>query len=657
LFGSGISLYFDLPYEPSKWITLGVIEIILFLAVIFRYNIKILRILGVFSIVVAGFAWIQIKSIYIDSQLGKIPSAKTYIKAKIINVDQNSKGKTRLLIDEVKDFDDNAISGKYRVSLRDKKKEFKIGQCVEMVANLKSRPAALIVGGYEFSRKLFYNNITGSGFAESPVYKIDCIQDKYNILSTVKNKLLNFRKDISIRISNILPSSEAMVATAIITGEKNAIDKKIIKSYRDSGIAHFLSISGLHMSMVAGLMFFLVRLIMALVPPLCLKYDSKKIAVYFAVTISVFYLLISGAEVPAQRAFIMTFIVVMGVLFNRRAISMNTIAWAAFFILLITPEALVGASFQMSFSAVVVLIAFYEKISNKIILWFNHNNDNIFERFCKCIIIYLFGIIVADALASFATIPFAIYHFNRIAVYTSLANLLAGPIIGFIIMPAVLLSLLMLPFSSIGFDIGIRLVGWGISLVNKIALWVGSIDGASVQVLSMPLWGLILIVLGGLWLCIWEQKWRWWGVAFMFLGLVSIPFSQNPDAIVSEDLKVIALKSEDGKMVILPCRGKNFIKEIWYEKTASQQPNKKQYEKIKKIYKGEDVYPDIIQLKCNKETCIYKNRLKIIKGKNIYVDNKKINLKNSGGISVYLSPLTKIKRVKEYIGGRIWNNQ
>ena len=336
---------------------------------------------------------------------------------------------------------------------------------------------------------------------------------------------------------------------------------------------------------------------------------------------------------------------------------MNTIAWAALFILLITPEALIGASFQMSFSAVFVLIAFYEKISNKITLWFNISDDNIFIRSCKFTLLYLLGIVVADVLASFATLPFAIYHFNRIAVYTSLANLLAGPVIGFVIMPAVLVSLLMLPFSSYGFAIGVKLAGYGVGIINQITLWVSSLEGASVQVLSIPLWGLVLIVFGGLWLCIWEQKWRWWGVVIIFFGLMSMFFTRNPDAVISEDLKVIALKSEENKMIILPCRGKKFIKEIWYAKTASHPLSKKQYEKIKKVYTGTSVYSDIIDLKCDKKECIYKNRIKIVKGEDIYIDNQKIDLANSSGVSIYLSPSVKIEKVRDYIGSRIWNNQ
>ena len=151
------------------------------------------------------------------------------------------------------------------------------------------------------------------------------------------------------------------MTAAIVAGERGGMSRELINNYRDSGLAHFLSISGLHMSMLAGMMFFLVRFVSSLVPPVIARYDTKKFSAVFAILMSAVYLVISGAAVPTQRAFIMTFIVLLGVLCSRQAISMLTISWAAMLVLLISPEALIGPSFQMSFAAVIVLIAFYER--------------------------------------------------------------------------------------------------------------------------------------------------------------------------------------------------------------------------------------------------------------------------------------------------------
>lgn len=221
---------------------------------------------------------------------------------------------------------------------------------MELVAKLMPLASASLPGGYQFDRKSFYLGLSGSGYSESRVLPVDC-REPASWRERFSFKVAGWRQSIMEKIKRILPPDEASVASAVIAGEQTGINSRLIQNYRDSGLAHFLSISGLHMSMLAGLMFFFIRLLMALIPPLTLRCDSKKVSAVFALLISVVYLLISGAAIPAQRAFIMTFIVLLGVLLDRRAISMKTIAWAAFLVLLITPEALVGASFQMSFAA------------------------------------------------------------------------------------------------------------------------------------------------------------------------------------------------------------------------------------------------------------------------------------------------------------------
>jgi competence protein ComEC len=168
-------------------------------------------------------------------------------------------------------------------------------------------------------------------------------------------------------ISSYLPSEQAAIISAVLAGNRDFMTQEQIENYRDSGLAHFLSISGLHMSMLAGLMFFFVRFFMALIPALSLRYNSKKVAAVLAFVVSTVYLLVSGAEVPTQRAYIMTFMVLLAVIFERQAISMRILAIAALIILIISPQALVNISFQLSFAAVaghmlpglVVLVPFW----------------------------------------------------------------------------------------------------------------------------------------------------------------------------------------------------------------------------------------------------------------------------------------------------------
>ena len=96
-----------------------------------------------------------------------------------------------------------------------------------------------------------------------------------------------------------------------------------------SGLGHVLSISGYHMAVVAGIVFFAVRGSLALVPVLALRYAIKKWAALAALGAAFFYLLLSGAEVATQRSFIMTAIVLVGVMIDRAALTLRTLALAA----------------------------------------------------------------------------------------------------------------------------------------------------------------------------------------------------------------------------------------------------------------------------------------------------------------------------------------
>lgn len=554
IFASGIGLYFLLPYEPNKWITLWAIEILIVLAVILRRRLRWLYALGCVFLFVLGFASIQLKSIYLDSNLPHPPFDESfYFKGVISAIDNNYKGKTRFTFDGLEDFEGNKYTGKYRIIPRGDDRKVEIGQCVEMVGTIMPPAPEANVGGYQNDRKNFFEGIKGSGYAESNFFHTYCPDTS---VESFKIKIARFRQNIAKHIYEVLPQQQASIASAIIAGEKTLLKFEQYEQYRNSGLAHFLAISGLHMSMLCGLMFFAVRLILALIPWVSLRVDSRKIAAVAALIVGFAYLLISGLAVPAQRAFIMIALVLLGVLTNRRAISMYTVAWAALLILLLSPEVLVTASFQMSFAAVIGLVAFYERYAGAINEYFAKGN-----RFWQGFKIYIYGIIITDLIASLSTLPFAVYHFNMVAIYTTLGNLLAGPVIGFIIMPAVLFALVTMP---LGWDfIFLKVAGWGIWILNHITSFVSSLPYAGLYVPSMPFIGLMLVVIGGLWLAIWQCRWRIWGWGMILLGLLSIALVRTPDVMVGDNLKAIAFKNDSGQLELVSTRGGNFVKRAW----------------------------------------------------------------------------------------------
>ena len=618
LFALGISFYFSIGFESSKWITLGVIEGLILLAIIFRHHINILKIFGCMAIVLAGFTLVQLKSIWIAENYSKLPEDSFYFKGKIEKTDTNYQGRKRFILTDVKDFDGNLYKGKYRITQRSKKDDANIGDCVEMVGKIMPLSKEVMVGGYQFDRKGFFEGLKGTGFAESRWFKIECENQSGPDFNAY---IGNLRQDIAKRIKSVLPKKEASIASAIISGERGEIDAQQYENYRNSGLAHFLSISGLHMSMLAGLMFFLIRFVLALVPSVALRIDTKKVAAIFAIVLSFIYLLISGQAIPAQRAFIMTFVVLLGVLFNRRAISMQTICLAGFIVLVLSPQVLISASFQMSFAAVMGLVAFYEKTSNAISRFLN---VGALHRYFRIVVLYILGVVISDFIASLMTLPFAVYHFNMVAVYTTLGNFLAGPIIGLIIMPMVLLSMLFMPF---GIDtIFLKALGFGINLVNQITEYVSSLPNSALQVPSMPHWGLVLMVLGGLWLMLWQAKWRYFGIIGIVLGIMGIATVKTPDIIIGPYAKAVAFKNEAGELEIVSSRSGRFIKNVWKNK-----------------YKVSD----------NKTKLENHSEITITDNKVIY-NNKIYDLDNEVGMSIYIND-NKVMTIRDDIGKRYWN--
>lgn len=607
LFGAGIGIYFVLPSEPSRWLTLGVIELLLFAAYVFRLRPVLLKGILILAIVIAGFANIQLRALYLEKKLPVPPEGKMYLRGQVLSADTNYRGRPRILLGEMENLNGDRIKGRYRLTLLGRAETPAIGQCVELVAEVSPLMKANLPGGYQPDRKLFFDGINGSGYVLSGVFEIDCPKP----FGLFARKINQWRKDVSSMIARQLPPEQAAIVAAIVTGNRDLMTPEQVAAYRDSGLAHFLSISGLHMSMIAGLMFFLVRLIIAMIPALSLRYNSKKAAAVLAMFVSAVYLVISGAAVPTQRAFIMTFVVLLAVLFERQAISMRVLALAALIILVVSPQMLVSISFQLSFAAVTALVAFYERCGKKVEHFLSGEKGTLAGKVCRGIFAYLAGIVIADLVASLATLPFAIYHFNRIAVYTSLANLAAGPIIGLMIMPAVLLSLLTIPLGLSWLPL--KIAGIGVGLVNGLTEYVASLPHAAAEVYSFPLWGLLLITFGGLWLCLWQQKWRHWGWLLIAAGGLSLFTVQVPDIIAADGGRAVAVKGADGKLHALS-GGNRWMKQNWLEKFASSQ--QKENENLPR--------PELPETDFDKDI----------------------------GIAVYG---TQIETVRDYIGRRPWN--
>ena len=365
------------------------------------------------------------------------------------------------------------------------------------------------------------------------------------------------REAINNRIHSVLPGDRGSIASALITGKRNAISAPVSDAFYISSLAHVLAISGYHMAVVAGIVFFFIRAGMALIPSLASRYPIKKWAAAGALLTAAFYLVLSGASISTQRAFIMIAILLVGVMVDRPTLTFRTLAVAAFGALLLTPEAIVHPSFQMSFAATLALIAGYQYG----LPWHAKPDSSLGARAALWGGREIAGLVAVSLLAGLATTPYAAYHFHRVAPYGVLANLLAMPVVSVWVMPMGILGVLILPF---GFDaVFWGLMGQGIDWMIAVALWVTSLPGAVGHIRAFGTGPLLLGSAGLLLLCLLRTPLRLSGAALAIAASIWAVTTPRPDVLVSADGQTAALRGGDGRLSLLHGGRDTFALKEW----------------------------------------------------------------------------------------------
>ena len=326
-------------------------------------------------------------------------------------------------------------------------------------------------GGYDFARDMYFQRIGASGYALGAI-KVKAPPVAGGFWLRYATVIDDLREAIDKRMRAIIAGDNGSIASALITGKRDAISTPVNDAMYVSSLAHVLSISGYHMAVVAGIVFFIFRAGLALVPSLANRYPIKKWAAFGALIAATFYLLLSGAEVATQRSYIMIAIVLLGVMLDRPTLTFRTISVAAMAVLTLAPQAVVHPSFQMSFAATLALIAAYQYG----LPWRADRDSSLGARVALWGVREFAGLILASLVAGLATTPYAAFHFHRLAPYGVVANLLAMPVVSVVVMPMGILGLVAMPF---GFDaVFFRLMGNGLDWMIWVSLWVASLPGA-----------------------------------------------------------------------------------------------------------------------------------------------------------------------------------
>jgi len=557
--GSGVAVYFALPVEPARWIGPAVILAAASAALALRRRLPLLMLaLGV-GAAALGFTDATERTRAVAAPVLERPAVAVALEGRILSIEPLDAGQ-RITLDRLalplRDAGPRPTRVRVRLPAR-AAAELDPGERVALRATLLPPPAPAAPGAYDFARQAWFLGIGAVGYSLGEIRQVDAPppsgwSDRIGIA------IARARRALTQRIVAAIPGDGAgAVAADLVTGERGAVPPKILQSYRDAGLAHILVIAGMHMSMVAGLVFVAVRGLLAGIPWIALRYPIKKWTAAAALLVMAGYLVISGASVPTQRAFVMNAIVLLAVLLDREAISLRTISWAALAVLLFEPDSLVGPSFQMSFAAVYALIAAYEAATPRLAAW--RRGEGL--GWWTMPALYLGGIMLTTLVAGGATAFFTVYHFDRYATYALLGNILAVPVVGFWVMPAALLAMLLLPFGLDGW--GWWLMGKGIALVDAIAAMTSHLPGAAIDMPSMPPAALIVFALGGLWLCLWRRKWRRLGLAGMAAGLLLYALHAPPDLLIDGTGRLAALRATDGLLVFSPERGDRRARETW----------------------------------------------------------------------------------------------
>jgi len=530
--GTGIAFYFGLDREPLWPATCGALAGALLAVWLCLQRFPRLVYLSVaITLMMSGFAIAQARTLIAETpQISRsINFARVEGRVVDINVSDEGKERKRVTLDSliVEKLTPEQTPKIIRLSTYHVPDDVVPGERIALLARLMPPSGPVAPEGFDYRRQAYFEGIGAVGFTMGKFERVAPALDRSDVWFNT------LRREIGERISAHLPHPESAVTTALLAGERASIPDEINEDLRDSGLYHLLSISGLHVAIVCGFTFFVLRFLMALSPWFALRAPIKKIAALAALGIGLFYTLLAGMPVPTQRAILMTGLVLLAVMLDRSALSMRTIALAAFFVLIFHPEALMGASFQLSFAAVLAMIAFHESAGRKVFI------DNREAHIAMRAGIYLGGIVVTTLLVSLATMPPVLHHFGRLQIYGVLANALAIPLTSFIVMPAGMLAMVLMPFGLEG--VFLKITGWGVDATLEIAHVVASLPHASIALPSMPL-GLYLVAgFGFLWLCLWRGSWRWAGLPMVIVA-VSLSFmAQRP---------VVMIDAEGGRIGI-----------------------------------------------------------------------------------------------------------
>ena len=513
---AGVAIYFALPAEPPVWAGAAAAIALLAASVALRRRLAVypLALLAAAAVGVAAGSMATWRA----APMPGLPHRAVSIAARVAEVELLPQG--RRLVLAAASLDGAApLARAIRVRLRnDDPAPLAAGSRISVRALLFAPSPPAWPGGWDLQRDAYFSNLAGYGFALG----------KVTVLGTARAGFFaRLRTTIRARVAAAVPGVPGAIAATLLTGAAIGIPPADRAAFAASGLAHLLAIAGLHMGIVMGLVFLATRLALAASEHASLFWPTKPIAALASLAAGGFFMELTGAHLPIERSFAMASLVVLALLVGRRALSMRGLMLAMAGLAALEPQAVPGASFQMSFAAVLALIAGYHALEPA---FARLAADTRWHRRALRHVAMLF---TTSLFAGSASAPFAAWHFGRMQIYFVLSNLFAVPLTAIWTMPLGLLSLALMPLHLEHF--ALVAMGWGCAATRAIARFFAGLPAASLAVPHAPLWGLLLVALGLAWLCLWRSRLRLAGIPMLAAGLVSAWLVRPPDLLVAHD--------------------------------------------------------------------------------------------------------------------------
>lgn len=468
------------------------------------------------------------------------------IEGRIVGIDRSASDAKRLTLDRVvlARVSPERTPERVRVSLHGARQVLEPGPGMRVILTGHLSPPAgpAEPAGFDFQRHAWFKQLGAVGYTRSPVL----------LLAPAESGqwLFKARMWLSAWVQATLPGETGAFAAAIIAGDRSGIGQDTLRALRVSNLAHLLAISGLHLGLLAGVVFGAVRLGFAAVPYLGLRLPAKKIAAGVAIVAAAGYYSLSGGNVATERAFVMVTVMLCAVMADRRALSLRAVAVAALIVLVLRPEAMLGPGFQMSFSATTALVAVFG--------WLRDHAVPLGPRWLRPAV----AVALSSLVAGLATAPFAAAHFNQIAHYGLPANLLSVPLMGVLVMPAGLIAVCLLP---LGLDwIAFWVMGQGLNWILGVAHWISALEGARGTVPGPGPAVIPLIAVGALFAILWQGRFRVVGVVPVALGFLIWSQVKRPDVLISDTGSLVGVMTGEGR-ALSKARGAGFVAGIWLE--------------------------------------------------------------------------------------------